>query len=177
MSTDLARLEEQKIQLLKGLEVWSAERLNVHPVEGGWSALQVVDHLIKTERHIQNRVREGLAAPHRLGLRDRLGTAFLTRIFRSDRRVKVPKSASAVLPDAAPDLPTLLSQWDRSRAELAALLAALTPAQQTTGVFRHPVGGWMSVPGVLTFFSVHMHHHNFQLNRLQEAHRNAADPA
>ena len=167
MSTNLVQLEEQKTALLAGLDGWSTERLRFHPTERDWSSLQVVDHLIKTERQIQGRAREGLAAPHRLGLRDRLGNAFLTHVFRSSRKVKVPKSASSVLPAAEPQFSDLLSEWEQARRELSSLLAMLTPEQPSSGVFRHPVAGWMTMDGVLSFFSVHMHHHSYQLNTLR----------
>ena len=169
MSVNLSQLEEQTAALLIDLEGWPAERLRFRPAEGAWSAVQVIDHLARTEREIQVRVRDGLGAPHRIGVRDRLGTLFLDRIFRSDRKVKVPGSADAVLPGADPQLPDVAMQWEASRQELAALLTQSKPEQTGLGVFRHPVGGWMSLGGVLDFFSVHMHHHRFQLDALYQA--------
>ena len=162
----LKQLEEQKAEILSLLDGWSPARLAYRPAPDAWSAVEVLDHLVRAEIGITAAARRGLQQPHAIGLRDRLGFFFLDRIFRSQRRVKVPSSASAVLPDPTVTLPSVIQRWDDTRHELAELLARVTPDQMQAGVFRHPVSGWMNLPNVLSFFSVHLTHHRFQLQRL-----------
>lgn len=165
-TTTFADLEGQRNVLLATLAGWSAGRLAYRPAPDGWSAAQVADHLVRTEAAILAAARRGVEAPRAIGPRDRLGVWFIDRLFLSERRVRVPRSAAAVLPDVDPDVAAVRARWDLVRGELAEFLAPLTAEQRRGGVFRHPVGGWMSVPQVLRFFWVHAHHHGFQLARL-----------
>lgn len=168
--TTLAELEQQRADLLRGVDAWPAAHVAFRPAPGAWSAAEVLDHLVRTERAILDATARGLAAPRRQGLRDRAGVWFLDRLFRTERRVRVPPSAAAVVgPDAGADLAAVRGAWDAVRGDLAAFLAPLGPAQLTDAVFRHPVAGWMRVPDVLRFFWVHAHHHGFQLERLWAA--------
>lgn len=83
--------------------------------------------------------------------------------------MKVPSSAAEVLPDPNVNLAAVLQRWDVARKDLAQLLTQTTPDQFGAGVFRHPVSGWMSSLQILSFFSVHIQHHGFQLIRLSTA--------
>lgn len=148
---------------------WSTAKLAFRPAPDAWSAIEVLDHIVKVEDRITAAARIGLRAPHRIGLRDRLGFLFIDRLFRSRHRVKVPRSAADVLPDRMAKLDSICRHWVLTRSELDDLLSSLSPIQFRVGVFRHPVSGWMTVPQILRFFSVHMQHHRFQLTRLSQA--------
>ncbi len=167
--TAFADIEAKKTAMLGRIAAWPAERLTYRPSPGEWSAIQVLDHLVKVETGVLAAVRRGLEAPHRIGVRDRLGFLLVDVVFRSRRRVKVPMSAKRVLPDHEADMTDLVQRWDASRLELGELLAHLSPEERRKGVFRHPVSGWMNVPQVLRFFSTHITHHEFQLDRLDAA--------
>lgn len=164
-----AKLERQKAETLGLIEDWSASRLAYRPAADAWSAIEVLDHVVKVESGIIAAARRGLQKPHRIGLRDRVGFLFIERVFRSRRRVKVPSSAPQVLPDSNATPAAVRERWAESRDDLALLLAQVTPDQLRAGVFRHPVSGWMSLPQILRFFSVHIRHHGFQLARLGAA--------
>jgi hypothetical protein len=164
-----ARLEHQKTEMLAGLECWPPDLLTRQPEAEAWCAVQVLDHLVRTETGITARARLGLADPHPVGVRDRMGVALLDRVFRSEHRVKVPAGATTVLPAVCPSLLSVLERWERGRRELQGVLAAPEVATVQDGVFRHPVAGWMTFEQVLQFFSVHMIHHGYQLRRIHGA--------
>ncbi len=168
MVTTLRTLEQQKAETLDLLRSWPAARLDYRPAPDAWSAAEVVDHIAKVESGIIGAARRGLEKPHRLGVRDRLGFIMIERVFKTPRRVKVPATAPQVLPEPDVSLLTAQARWDATRQELAQLVAEITPGQLRGGVFLHPVSGWMSVPQILRFFSVHVEHHRFQLTRLAE---------
>lgn len=169
MTTTFTQLEKQKTEMLATVEGWSATRLAFRPTPGAWSATEMLDHMVKVENGILAGVRQRLKTPHRIGIRDRAGVLLLNRVFRSDRRVKVPASAKEVMPGDTPDLNSVLQRWSDGRIELADFLAHTPSEQFRGGVFRHPVAGWMSLQQVLDFFSVHIIHHSFQLARLRDA--------
>ena len=169
MPTTLLQLETKKSELLDSLSRWPGEHLRFRPADGGWSAVQVVDHLVRTEIEIVAAAKKGLAQPRRIGARDRAGTWFLQRVFESDRKVKSPGKVTAIIPAEAPTLSECAERWDDARRELAALETRVGPEVAQMGIFRHPVGGWMTLDGVRDFFAVHIHHHGFQLAALERA--------
>ena len=166
---DLAALEQQKSDVLRGVSRWSPRQLAYRPQPPAWSALEVLDHLVRVEREILIAMRRGLHSPHRLGLRDRAGVALLDWLFRSDRRVRVPKSVPQILPTSDATLESIGEDWAHGRRDLGEFLSSLSLPQHALGIFQHPVAGWMTVPQILRFFWVHTHHHGFQLARLEAA--------
>jgi len=167
-------IEGKKSDLLDRLSRWTDDQLYFSPAAAQWSAVQVVDHLVRTESEIQKVVLRGLSNPHRIGLSDRARTLFLNTIFKSDRKVSVPKSGSVVLPVTGLSLQAVADRWDTSRKELAQILQDVSESNLRKGVFRHPVGGWMNMNSVLEFFSVHITHHEHQLKRLSDAYSRSA---
>lgn len=160
------KLDEQKTDLLSQIERWAPEMLSHKPTPADWSVLEMLDHIIKTEIEILSAARTGLANPHRIGISDRLRTRFLEKIFASDRKVKVPPSARQVLPGSDLQLEDLRKRWNESREELNEFVSRGDSRLLRQGIFRHPVGGWMGVTQILRFFSVHLIHHRYQLNRI-----------
>lgn len=170
-SDALRTLEQQKAELLSGVAEWSQDELAYRPAPAAWTAVEVLDHLVRVEREILSATQRGLAHPRRRRVRDRVGVAFIDWLFRTDWRVRVPGSVPEVLPAPDADLATVRRAWDDARRDLDRFLVPLTGDQLRVGVFQHPVAGWMSVPQVLRFFWVHSHHHGFQLARLRAAAR------
>lgn len=166
---DPAQLEAQKRKLLSQIEGWSPARLRYRPSPGAWSAAEVFDHLVKTEEEILAAAKQGLTAPHRIGIRDRLGTLFIQKVFQTDRKVKVPASAPQVLPDKSASLESVLGRWQSTRSDFAEFQDRLSSDQARSGLFRHPVCGWMGVSEIRAFFFVHMVHHGFQISRLSSS--------
>ena len=162
-------LERRKNSLLAQLTQWSMERASFRPAPSNWSALGVLDHLVKVEQaallDVQSRLPHGEPVP----FKDRVGTYLVFAVMRSPLRVKTPVSSSTVLPQPAGDFAALAGQWEMVRNDLRRLLESLQPEQFRCGLFRHPVAGLMTIPYALTFLSVHLRHHGYQLNRLEKA--------
>lgn len=167
----LSDLERQKADVLGDVGGWSPERRTYRPSPSSWSAVEVLDHLVRVEREILIAARQGLDAPHRRGIRDRLTVAMLDWLFRSDRRVRAPASVPAILPSTHADLASVSHEWNQVRGDVREFLTVLPSDRLDCGIFKHPVAGWMSMPQVLRFFWVHTHHHRFQLARLATAAR------
>jgi DinB superfamily len=162
-------LERQRKDLLNELSQWTPQRLAFQGGLDEWSALQMLDHLIRTEREILVVVYRNENASRRLRLSDRLRNSFLKAVFRSDRKVKTPASASLVLPGEDLVFPALVAQWNEVRDGLALNIDRLLVGTTGKALFHHPVGGWMDMARVLDFLSVHLVHRGFQLQRLRAA--------
>ncbi|WP_109484565.1 DinB family protein [Occallatibacter savannae] len=169
--TSLSTLEEQKHELLRELNRWSPVQLAFHPSANEWSALNMLDHLIRTEREILAVIYRNDGQYHRFGMTDRLKNRLLCALFRTGRKVKVPSSARMVLPAEEAEFSALVAEWDEIRTKLDQNLQRLLQSYTGVAVFRHPVAGWMDMPAVLDFLSVHLVHHGFQLARLRNASR------
>jgi len=167
----LDHIEEQKASLLRSISHWTEERLHFRPRGGEWCAIEVLDHLVRTEAAVLEAASTGVATPRRIGLSDRVRTAFLVRLFRSQTRVKAPGNVTQILPATGLRLMEITGRWDLVRKDLRLFLEKNPAEQLQKGIFRHPIGGWMNASGILTFFSVHIIHHGFQLHRLASASR------
>ena len=163
------QLEAQRSELLAELTLWSPDRLAFRPAPNAWSAVQVLDHIVRCETGTVADIRAGLKHPHPLGPEERPHIAMLDRSLRSDRAFQVPAEAPEIHPGARTTLPGVAERWQQARTGLAALLQPLTPADLEFGVFHHPFAGWMTLPDVLDHLSAHLYHHGFQIARLRES--------
>jgi DinB superfamily len=161
-------LETQRTHLLAELAGWGNSRLSFRPAPSAWSAVEVLDHIVRAETGTIANVRTGLQNPHALGSEERPGIAALDHALRSDQYFKVPATAGGIHPDAQTTLSNVESRWEQARAELKSLLEAFAPSDVRCGVFCHPFAGWMTFAEVLDHFSAHFYHHGFQLARLRE---------
>jgi hypothetical protein len=162
------KLERQKQTVLADVAGLSAAQLAFRP-EASWSVLNVLDHLVKVEKAFVANVHGHLPNGMPVTLRDRVGGMAVIFVMQSPMRVKVPPAASMVLPEATVTLPETGARWAEVREEMADLLGSLRPEQSGCGLFRHPIGGWMTMARGLQFLSAHMRHHGYQLNRLKSA--------
>jgi len=160
----MERLEQPRRALVERVGAWPEELQARRPADGGWSALEVLEHLVRSEVGICGLVEKHLAAPQPIGVRDRIGFAMVESRFLSPGRVKVPDAVKEILPCESLGLTEIASRWDAVRAELRMLAGRAEGCRG--GVFRHPVAGWMSFEQVLRFFEVHMVHHGYQLDRI-----------
>jgi hypothetical protein len=168
--SSFGRLEHRKAEVLRLLNRWPEEDLARKPSPGAWSALEVLDHLLKTEASVRHSCQENLKSRHNivtLAAKARAVT-FLT-LMRTPVRVTVPAAVSFVLPEAPASLENVLSRWDAERRELRMLLGTLTEEAGNVGVLRHPAVGWLDLRGALAFLSVHLRHHEFQIRRIAAA--------
>lgn len=160
-------LETQRTKLLAELSEWSRSRLIFRPSPGEWSAVEVLDHIVKAEAGTIAQMQIGLRKPRNIDNEARPNIAALDRALRSDQKFQVPPDAVAIHPDAQTTLADVTKRWAESRANLRSLLESLKPTDADCGVFHHPFAGWMTVTDVLAHFSAHLHHHGFQLARLR----------
>jgi DinB superfamily len=166
-SRSFAELEAQRTETLAELVDWSPQRVSFRPAPGSWSAIEVLDHVVKTETGTIADLRTGLRNAHLLGTEDRPGVAALDRALRSEQFFQVPPGAEDIYPDKQTTLPQVAIRWERTRVELGRMVQELAPEDVRCGLFCHPFAGWMTFAEVLDHFSAHLCHHRFQLARLR----------
>src|SRR4051794_23823063 len=109
--TTISELEEQKAKTLAMVEEWPPEWLSYSPEPGEWSAIQVLDHLVRAESGIVAAMRRGLRDPQEIGEKDRAGFAMVERVFLTERRVKAPDATAGAPPGPDVTLEDLRERW------------------------------------------------------------------
>jgi hypothetical protein len=163
----LEEMERERARLLGELGAWTAARLGFRPAEGGWSAVEVLDHIVLAEAGTTEDMRETLKALQVLGDEARPKVAELERALRSEQRFILPTGAG-IEPDAGTDFAEVVRRWDVARGELGLMVEGLSDEEARCGVFCHPFAGWMTMGEVLGHMGDHLYHHEFQLERLRE---------
>lgn len=165
----MKRLERQKAELVRRIEAWPPEWAARKPAPSEWSALEVINHLRKTELAVLDSCERNLRSRERLVTSaERTKTVLLLSVMRLPIKLKVPEPASFVLPDVVTSLETELNLWCGQRLRLHAFLDALPNIDDAAGAIYHPAAGWMNLRATMTFLSVHIRHHEYQLQRLQK---------
>jgi uncharacterized damage-inducible protein DinB len=161
-------LQRQKGAFLNDLATWDPAQLRLCCKPGSWSALQVLDHIIRTERGILAEMQQNVRQCDRVPLVHRVTSDLLILLMRSPARVKVPGLVSRViLPGNEVDLPELTTAWNDSQSQLEKWANELRGNQTRFAGFRHPVSGWMSVLQAIQFLAAHVLHHRYQLRRIR----------
>ena len=160
-------LQRERSELVGELGKWPAKRLSFRPAEGAWSAVEVLDHVVRVESLTIGDMREGLRRPHAVGEGERPKIAELERALRSDKKFRVPAGQGAIYPVAQTTWAEVTERWNEARKELRGMLESMGPEEVQLGVFDLPYAGWMTVEEVLKHFSDHLYHHQFQLERLR----------
>ena len=161
------RLEGTRREVLARLEGHDRARLNRPRADGGWSALQVLHHVITAEagtlRYISKKMLAGTSLP-RAGLVSRLRLVALQLGNASPLRFRAPGVTADVPAEVDPE--ELRVRWDEVRAQWKQLLDGFPDELLDRVVFRHTMVGLMGLSDTLRFLQSHLDHHARQVERL-----------
>ncbi len=165
----LTRLNRSLEELLADLQKYSHEQLNRPPRPGAWSPLQIVHHLMLSERLSLAYVRKKAQAPAeslpRITWSEPLRRAFVQFYLVSPLKMKAPAVVAGDKLPRESNLEETAAQWRRQRAELGEVLTQLPAEVHRRAVYRHPFAGRFGLPGMVAFFQHHFDHHRRKLNR------------
>lgn len=165
LQRSLTRMERDRESFCEELHGLAPSELHCRETEKGWSALEVLDHLVRSEKTITTQLSLYRGGKRAVSLKDRLRNSLVRGVMRSPLRVRTPKGAEATLPGAEKPLETLLAEWTVQRQALKLVMALYTREDAKHGTFRHPVGGWTTANGALKFIEAHVVHHRIQVKR------------
>jgi len=164
------RLEDTRRDVLARLEGHDPARLNRPRADGGWSALQVLHHVIAAEagtlRYVSKKMQGGSSLP-RAGLVSRLRLLALQVGNVSPFRFRAPGVTAEVPAEIDPD--ELRTRWEEVRAGWTERLEGFSDELLDRMVFRHAMVGLMGLPDTLSFLQSHLAHHARQVERLLSA--------
>jgi hypothetical protein len=166
-----AKCERLKSAMLAEVSAWSAERRNFRATPESWSAVCLLDHLVKVDRGVLGNLRHHLPAGRPVKFKNVWRGALVFGTLALPTRVEMPTGAGPIGPSQDAQFATVTAQWNEVRSEMSELLKSLQPEQFRTGLFRHPLSGWMNIHRTMQFLYAHMFHHKYQLARIRRASR------
>jgi len=155
-------------QLLNELAAGNDATLNMAAIDGGWSALQTVHHLILTEELSLSYVQKKMSFNPKLdqaGFKERMRAASLWFYLNLPFKFKAP---ALVSDENLPGFTTLALSRDRwldIRQRWTVFLQQLPEEMLDKAVYRHPFVGRLSWMGTLRFFHFHFQRHRKQIYR------------
>lgn len=139
--------------------------------EGGWSANQVLDHLLIAETgtlgYMKKKSSGGWDTLEDTTDEIRAISSTFNQRLGSEERWKAPDILPQ--PSNAHDFTSLQNRWETLRTEMHAFLSHIQPVHYEKLVFRQPYAGMLNSLQALEFMTLHIRHHIHQINRIKNA--------
>ena len=165
----LETLNDQLDDLHQFLTKYDEDTLNKRPQSGGWSALDVVQHLRISEslshKYLQKKLSGDPEKMGKAGLRSSLRSMAITLFMRSPAKRQAPKMVNETSFPERTDLTEVMQTWKQQRQDLSAFLRKQPEIVFEKEAYRHPFGGRLSLLGMLRFFETHIERHRKQIER------------
>lgn len=162
----IQELDRSRRELLDEAAALPETVLRAKPTTGGWSILEIVEHLVLAERAILLDLPDPATLLHRpRGFKARCLYLLVLCILAWRIPVKVP--SRRMQPAGGRTLAELRAQWDETLAWLAAYAAGLNPTRPQPAVFRHPIAGPLTLDQALRMDLLHLEIHRQQIRRLR----------
>jgi len=159
-------LEKLRSELLGRLSDSNSETLNREPAAGGWSAVQVLAHVIQAERLSLEYLRKKTQRPELIpssGVIAALKSRALGLFLRLPFKVSAPARTAAV--PASAELQDLEQDWAEVRSAWRDFLEDFPPELACKAVYKHPVAGRLNLEQTLRFLIDHLRRHTRQIER------------
>lgn len=162
-------LVDARDAFLLELNQFNPDDVSLAPPSGGWSALQVLEHLLASETGTLGYMRkktssgwESLEVAEEKHLA--AAEALRSRLQSGDRY-----SAPAILaePQGLEPIGVMLERWENLRAEMEQFVFSLDEEYYDRLIFRQPAAGLLRLFDTLDFLRYHLEHHIPQLQRIR----------
>lgn len=168
MLAQIDRIEEMRTRLLTDLDALPHSVLETRPASGGWSILEIVEHLVLSEESVmKNADRPELLRPRRRSLRSRFAYAAVLGVLASPFKVRVP--SADMTPSGGRSFAELRAAWEESHRGLRRHVVAEGEGKISGAVFVHPVSGPLTTRQAIRMLRVHLERHERQIRRILRA--------
>ena len=161
------QIEQQRNKLINELKLLNKECLYERLKEGGWNILEVMGHLLQTEKLALSYVKKKMNVVQKIkysGIKAFLNKLLLLTVLFMPFRYKAPNNS---MPEDHKTLEELENEWAGVRKELLGLLDETGNESQKL-LYRHPFAGRMNLIQMMQFFKAHIRHHIKQIYRIQK---------
>jgi hypothetical protein len=164
----IASLEHALADLFLSLNKIPKTKWNEQPADGGWSAVQVVEHILASESgtlgYMMKKSSGGWDVLEITGQEQIQSSSNLNTRLASNERYAAP----AILPQPLNELKAddLEVQWHYSRKKLYEFARQVEPLHYDKLVFRQPAAGMLNLLQTMDFLNLHLQHHIPQIGRI-----------
>ncbi len=165
---DFDAIQQSRNQLFKDLENYTEDQLNQLPKSGGWSVLQVIQHLILVEQtslmYVQKKTSSGLAEIPDVGLEN----ADMYKQMQDYLDGDIPAPAPPMVANV-PERSTLAAtrnEWDKVRQDILEMLSRFGEGDLNKATYKHPLAGRLTIGQMLGFHKHHFNRHRRQIERV-----------
>jgi hypothetical protein len=163
----LDRIDRERRGLLAEVDELDPKQLVFRPGKGSWSALEVVEHLVKVEEAILSRRKQREPRTWREAVRGRLSLELMSVAFHLGRRFKAP--VPTILPQGGATLTDLRARWESAQQAMRRTVEGFGPPDFGRPMMRHPILGLLTPAETLTFILRHITHHRRQIARMRRS--------
>ncbi len=163
----MERFEEKRESLLRDLGGLEPALLEARPLEGKWSIIEIVEHMVVAEREVLMGLPDhGDLRDTTRSFRNKLMRLVVMFVLRNRIRVKVP--SRTMLPNGGGQLEDLRRRWDENQAWFRSYVDSCDEQGLKRAVFKHPVSGPIDVHQAVDMSIAHLDSHTEQIRRLIE---------
>jgi hypothetical protein len=162
----LENYDQRRNAFLDDLGRLNDDQLRRKPGPDGWSLIEVVQHMVLSEREVLQGLPESneLTARKR-GFRTQLSYAVVLAVLRWN--IPAPVPSDSMVPDGNSSLSELHHQWDENLTWLRDYLDTSRPEDLQRAVFRHPTAGPMTVGQTIHLATLHFDVHLRQIKKVK----------
>lgn len=166
LSNAYEQLDQRMSTLFDRLSAYDDGLLQQQPAADKWSVIQVLDHLIHSERrsvlYCQKKLKAGDDIPESTIFND-LKMKLYDVVLSTKIKFKAPPVVST--PDNSRSLKATRAYCIETHQLLRGFLESYPEKYLSKGIFKHPVAGRITLLQMVRFFDVHVRHHLHQINR------------
>lgn len=160
-------LEDLRKQIVSQYDAYTQNQLTFKPEPGHWNLLQVLDHIVTSEKmsaiYIKRQL-NGKKYPPPPGVKSRFRYVMLKLALKLPFRYKAPSIVDST--GKTPDLHNLQENWKTIRGEIRAIIENTDEELLKLGVYKHPRTGLLDMEKALDFLDLHIRHHKKQMDRI-----------
>lgn len=161
------KLEQQRRSLLMSLNSHDHEKLSQSPAPNRWSVIQILVHLLTSERLALQYMKKKVQAIESLpdsGWKESLKMIAFRISQRLPLRFKAPAMIIPVSENIS--LSEITQQWGEIRKEYEQFLESIEPGHARRLIYKHPFVGRFNVGQAMEILYEHIGHHKPQISRL-----------
>ena len=161
------KFEQDRKSLLDSLQSVQNEKLNMPPIEGKWSVIQILNHLIMAEYGTFGYLKKKIQAVDSLkkaGFLSWLGYQFIKIYLSLPLKTKAPKGIDE--PTGNEKLVDVVAKWDKLRADWYQFLSQIKDDDLEKALFKHPFGNRLNIYQTIGFCDDHFKKHERQIRNI-----------
>jgi hypothetical protein len=167
LQTKFYKLETSREKIIPVFVSSNSDTLKKKPAADKWSALQILNHIIKTEQMSMIALKRGLKdfqSKEKTGLAESIKTILLRVTLNTPLKFKAPKGAGDI--PEQPILNDMLKKWEVVRKDLKDFFDTIPQEAMKKNLFNHPYSGKMNIFHAADFLVSHSEHHYRQIKKL-----------